>query len=372
MSCFHFTRLRKIVASAFLSILMMGFSHGSEISLDYIGQQIIPHDYQFQDTTVGGLSSVDFNPETGHFLAICDDRSKTNRARFYDMELDYDLSGFYGWNLADVTYIKRPDGSLFPKPGFFGKAHVDPEALRLSPDGQTAFWASEGHAKKGVNPLIREMTLDGKYLRDFTIPVKYMVADENGIRDNLAFEALTVTADRKSIMVSTEGPLVQDGEEADVDRGADVRLLQLDIKTGQPIHEYAYSVEPVHQESLPFGNFSVNGVVDILAISESRYIVVERSFSTGAGLSVKLFLANVSRATDILSLPALKGAEYQVATKELLLDLGGLGIAIDNIEGISFGKILKDGRRSLILISDNNFRSAQVTQILVFALSGLN
>ncbi len=372
MGYFHFAGLWKIVTGVFLSIVVMGCSHGAGIKVDFIGQQIIPHDYLFQDTTVGGLSSLDYNARTGRFLTICDDRSKINRARFYDLKLDYDGTGFQGWQLVDVKYIRRPDGSLFPKPGFFGKAHVDPEALRLSPDGQTAFWTSEGHAKEGVNPLIREMTLTGEHLRELTVPAKYMVAEDKGIRDNLAFEAMTVTTDQKSIMVSTEGPLIQDGEEADASHGADVRLLQLDIKTGQPIHEYAYSVEPVHKESLPFGNFSVNGVVDILAISESRYIVAERSFSTGAGLSVKLYLADISHATDVLSLPALKDAEYQVATKELLLDLGDLGIAIDNIEGISFGKTLEDGRRSLILISDNNFRSAQVTQILVFALSGLN
>ncbi|VAV94639.1 Glycerophosphoryl diester phosphodiesterase [hydrothermal vent metagenome] len=368
---FSFDVSLKLFSGTIFAAVMTSSALAGDMTVDYIGQQVIPHDYLFQDTTVGGLSSLDYNAETGRFLAICDDRSKINRARFYDLKLDYDSTGFQGWQLVDVKYIKRPDGSLFPKPVFFGKAYVDPEALRLSPDGQTAFWASEGHAKEGVNPLIREMTLEGDYLRDFTIPAKYMVAEDKGVRDNLAFEAMTVTADQKSIMVSTEGPLIQDGEEADVDHGADVRLLQLDIKTGQPIHEYAYSVEPVHKETLPFGNFSVNGVVEILALSESRYIVVERSFSTGAGLSVKLYLADVSHATDVLSLPALKGAEYQAATKELLLDLEGLGIAIDNIEGISFGKTLKDGRRSLILISDNNFRSAQVTQILVFALSGL-
>ncbi len=362
----------KFLSSIFLYIALSFPIHADEISLDYIGQQVIPHGWAYKDTVVGGLSSLDYIPETGRYVAISDDRSENNPARFYELKLDFEASGFKGWHLSDMHFIKRPDGSMFPKPEFFGrKASVDPEALRLSPAGNSYFWTSEGHARKGVNPFIREMTRSGNYIRDFLVPQKYMVAEGKGIRDNLAFEALTVSSDQKSIMVSTEGPLIQDGEEANVDHGAPLRLLQLDIASGQPRHEYVYNVSPVHEETLPVGNFSVSGVVDILAVSTNKYIVVERSFSFGAGLSVKLFLADLSGATDVLNFDSLKERPYQPAQKTLLADIGKFGIVVDNIEGISFGKRLKDGRRSLILISDNNFRSAQVTQILVFAVNGL-
>ena len=55
--------------------------------------------------------------------------------------------------------------------------------------------------------------------------------------------------------------------------------------------------------------------------------------------------------------------------KTLLLDLRTLGIPLDNIEGITFGPDLPDGRRSLILVSDNNFAATQFTQFLLFAIS---
>lgn len=342
-----------------------------DITLDYIGQQVIPHDWAYKDTVVGGLSSLDYVSETNSYTAISDDRSKENPARFYSLKLDYDASAFKAWRFSDMKFIKRPDGSMFPKPEFFGKTSVDPEAMRLSPARNSYFWTSEGHAKKGVNPFIREMTLSGDYIRDFIVPQKYLVADGKGIRNNLGFEALTILTDQKSILVSTEGPLIQDGAEADIHQGAPVRLLQLDIRSGKALHEYVYDVSPVHQEVLPFGSLSVSGVVDILAVSAGKYIVVERSFSAGAGLSVKLFLADLSDATDVLSFNNLKEAIYKPVHKKLLVDIGAFGINVDNIEGISFGRILEDGRRSLILISDNNFRSAQVTQILVFAVSGL-
>lgn len=362
---------KKLISGLFFSAIMTSFSHGAEISLDFIGQRVIPHDHKFQGTTVGGLSSLDYNAATDSYSAICDDRSHKNPARFYRLKLDYDKAVFHGWRITDVQFIRRPDGTVFPKPQFFpAKAWVDPEAMRISPEGKSYFWASEGHAQYGVNPFVREMSLDGRHIRQFTLPEKYIMGQGKGIRDNKAFEALAVSHDQKSILLATESPLIQDGPEADADHGAPVRLLQFDIETGKAIHEYVYPLDPVHKNPLPLDKFSVNGVVDILALGRQTYIVVERSFAVGAGLSVRLYLMDLAAATDVLSLESLEGAGYQSVTKKLLLDLGVLGIPIDNIEGISFGKTLKDGRRSLVMVSDDNFRAAQVTQILVFAVNG--
>ena len=54
--------------------------------------------------------------------------------------------------------------------------------------------------------------------------------------------------------------------------------------------------------------------------------------------------------------------------KTLLLDLRTLGIPLDNVEGMTLGPKLPDGRRSLMLVSDNNFAASQFTQFLLFAL----
>jgi len=44
-----------------------------------------------------------------------------------------------------------------------------------------------------------------------------------------------------------------------------------------------------------------------------------------------------------------------------------LGIPIDNIEGMTFGPTLADGRRTLVIVSDNNFGAGQFTQFIVLA-----
>jgi len=51
-----------------------------------------------------------------------------------------------------------------------------------------------------------------------------------------------------------------------------------------------------------------------------------------------------------------------------VLDLEALALPLDNVEGMTIGPTLPDGRRSLVLVSDNNFAAAQFTQFLAFAL----
>jgi hypothetical protein len=41
---------------------------------------------------------------------------------------------------------------------------------------------------------------------------------------------------------------------------------------------------------------------------------------------------------------------------------------VDNLEGKAWGPRPPDGRRTLVLVSDNNFSAAPVTQLLAFAV----
>lgn len=53
-----------------------------------------------------------------------------------------------------------------------------------------------------------------------------------------------------------------------------------------------------------------------------------------------------------------------------LSDVPGLR-RVDNVEGITLGPRLPDGRRSVLLVSDDNFSSTQTTQFLAFAATGI-
>ena len=57
-------------------------------------------------------------------------------------------------------------------------------------------------------------------------------------------------------------------------------------------------------------------------------------------------------------------------TKNLLADLSTVPEVqkLDNVEGITFGPKLSDGRQSVVLVTDDNLSADQVTQFYAFAL----
>ena len=58
------------------------------------------------------------------------------------------------------------------------------------------------------------------------------------------------------------------------------------------------------------------------------------------------------------------------ARKSLLLQLPSTinGQPLDNVEGMTLGPTLPDGRQSVLLVSDNNFTAGQASQVLLLAL----
>ena len=116
----------------------------------------------------------------------------------------------------------------------------------------------------------------------------------------------------------------------------------------------------------------------MLDIGHGQHLAVERSFVTGlvtpfstTGNSIQIYLIDTAGATDVSGFASLAGQSYTPVTKTLLFDLDSLKIPLDNIEGITFGPTLENGRRSLILVSDNNFSPTQFTQFLAFEVAGV-
>ncbi|MEW6514332.1 MAG: esterase-like activity of phytase family protein [Pseudomonadota bacterium] len=337
-------------------------------SLRYLGQQIVPTGYVFADTTVGGLSGLDYDPLRRHYYAIPDDRSEHQTARFYTLALDLDAfntradPGHAGVTFTGVFMLRDRAG----KP--YARKQVDPESLRLAPGGDRLIWASEGAADSGIPPFVGEMSLQGDHLRIFSLPSRYQPGKGSGVRDNRAFESLAVVAETGRVYTAVENALIQDGPVADASQGSACRVLAYDLRTGQSVAEYAYVTDPVVQPpALPL-MFHTNGLVELLALDAKSFIAVERSYTPMAGNNIRFYLASLAEATEVSALPSLAMGNFRPMTKTLLLDLSSLGISLDNIEGASWGPVLPNGHRSLVLVSDNNFNPAQFTQFLAFEL----
>lgn len=367
-------------------------------TLSYLGQQIVPTTASFRGVLVGGLSSIDYVPSTGRYLAISDDRSDRGPARFYELALDLSkfrrsaTPGDAGVTWVNMTTILDLDG----KP--FERNMVDPESLRLDARRNLIYWSNEGQrSSQGFqNPTVRRMTLDGKPAGEFPVPHYYnpsgsnggLAAGDMGVYNNLAFESVAITPDGKTLWTMTENGLAQDSLPSAVGRGTRARMLSFDLDTGKAGAEYVYDVAPVPFPPAKSGDFATNGVPDMLALSDHEFIVIERAYAVGAttpGIAaltkqptsntIKLFLIDTRGATDVSGWPTIRGRELTPVKRTMLLDLSSLKnddgsvLALDNIEGITFGPVV-DGKRTLILVSDNNFNPAQFTQFVALTVDG--
>ena len=335
-------------------------------TLKYLGQQILPSGYEYSGTIVGGLSGIEYDPVRHRFYVLSDDQSELNPARFYTFRLDLRKfntlpdPGYGGITFTNVTYLQDRQGMPY------AARQVDPESIRLSPDGGSLFWANEGNANAGIPPSIEEIGLNGEYRRTLPLPGPYLPRSNRGVRHNLAFESLAIDPAGKRLHVATENALLQDGPAANARQGSSCRVLAYELASGKPVAEYVYPADPVtHPPSVPL-LFHTNGLVELLALDGQRFLALERSYTQFAGNGIRIYLADLEGATDVSLLDSLEGQSYRPMAKSLLLDLSSLGIPIDNIEGMTWGPALPNGNRSLILVSDNNFSSRQITQFLAF------
>ena len=172
-------------------------------------------------------------------------------------------------------------------------------------------------------------------------------------------------------MVSVEEPLLQDGPAAGTgDSGGICRIIQFDLATKKAVAAYAYKIDPVAHRPLRRGGFKINGISDILSYGKNQLMVLERSFSTGnLSCTIKVYLASIAGADNLLKVNSLKdNAAIKIIPKKLLFNMDDLGMYIDNIEGVTFGPTLPDGKRSLLFIADNNFNPLEKTQVLSFEI----
>jgi hypothetical protein len=323
---------------AALAIAAPAAAH-DRIDLRFRGQAIIPTGTTFEGTNVGGLSSITYDRRRDLYYAVSDDQVG---ARFYTVEID---ERDVDVRFEDVTTLLAPDGAPYPA------GSLDPEGLALTKDRELIL-TSEGLPAALIDPFVRRYSLRGAFRGDLPVPSAFRVtADQSsGVRPNLGFESAGV--EDRFLFTANEGALYQDGPAASTTARSPVRILRYDLRKRRLDRQWTYLTEPVAEAPVPASAFSVNGVVELLPLDDDRLIAMERSFSVGApdtGNTIRLFEVE------------LRGDR---ARKRLLLDLDDLGIPLDNVEGMTFGP-----RRSLVLVSDNNFAPAQFTQFLVFTVT---
>ncbi|ALF55880.1 hypothetical protein ACX27_28420 [Nostoc piscinale CENA21] len=336
-------------------------------SIDFIGEATLPKSLSFQKTEIGGLSGITYDAKNDLYYVISDDRGQKAPTRFYTFKINLSKGLLENGDVVPVgvTMLLNQNGQNFPP------RTTDTEGIALT-DKDTVFISSEGDREKLINPFIKEFSLaSGKSITTLKIPIKFLPDKKAkmGIRNNLAFESLTITPNNQYLFTATENALIQDGSIAKPNVATPCRILQYNLFTKQPESEFLYQTEPVAPLLDITGKFA-SGLPDLLALdNQGHFLSLERSF-TGLGFAIFLFQVSLADADDIRNIDSLLRTSKNIrpVTKQLLLDLRTLDVALDNLEGLTLGPWLPNGQRSLILVSDNNFNSLQRTQFLAFQL----
>lgn len=332
-------------------------------------------------------SAIDYTGKDDLYLALNDrgpgDGKLPFRPRFQTFRITIDPTAAtpVSASLVNTTLLSTESGdpltglaSAFSSTDQRRSARFDPEGLRIS-STNTLLISDE------YGPWIDEFSLAGRRLRRFPIPADFLIthpdadpAEElslntRGRRPNNGFEGLALSPDKSRLFAIVQAPLIQDSAPRDPTRtsseptGINCRILELTLATGA-------TRQLVYQLDKPS-----RGVNELLAISDTELLVLERDGA--ARKSRSLFRINTTPATDVSSIPALPPSSLPPTitpvSKSRWLDLCDPRFALartmpQKIEGLTFGPALPDGRRTLIITSDNDLRPDEPSWFWVFAV----
>ena len=334
--------------------------NSNEIKLNFLDEFVLPADLTFEGDLVGGLSGIDYY--NGKYLLVCDDGSNP---RYYESNIDIVKRKILSIDVHKVVRI-------------IDTAHyLDLESIRFDAKSNQIILTSEGHIKREKNPMFFSLNSDGKIDNTFSIPSEFYASSKQKPRHNGTLEGLSNSVDGKGYWIAMELPLEADGPEPKITQtNSPVRITYIDASSKKPEKQFAYNLDLITKP--PMGSFAVNGLTEILEYKEDEFLVIERSYSSGLGNqsnTIKIFKITASKASNTLAVNSLLNSNYRPATKELLFDFESVrnqltDRSIDNIEGISFGPILSNGNKSLLLIADNNFNKLgkQLNQFILMEI----
>ena len=251
----------------------------------------------------------------------------------------------------------------------------DPEGIRVGDNGNI-FVSDE------YGPRLIEFSPQGEMVRELPIHPKFVVKNpshsksrenvENvsGRQSNRGMEGLAISTNKQTLFGLMQSPLLQDCYTDEVTQkplGLNCRLMQMTIG-GEPEKEMVYQLDAVS-----------NKLNEVLAVDSNTFVVIERDGEVGAAAQFKkLMLVSTEFASDVTDVAKFHPTELPAGItpvrKSVLIDLLDpkwklAGDAMpEKIEGLAFGPDLRDGRRTLLVGSDNDFLAANPSCVYVFAV----
>ena len=352
--------------AALIFTLLVSSFQALALEIEYLNQVVLPNKMAFQKTKIGGLSGLYFDPKTQKLFAVSDDRGFVNEPRIYEFKIQISPKDFKV-EPQKVIFLTVNESELSHKttasPSKLFSRVLDMEAISMTPWGDFLL-TNEGdmNKKPRVNPQLFSVNAAGTIMREFDVPKDFLPEpsgeQKKGVQNNLAFEGLAMNPNGKEWIMATEAALLQDPKDQ-------VRFIQYEMPEAwvlKPGKEYRYPMPQGKANPKSLIEFQ-KGVSEIVYLNDHELLVLERLLdisSDGAKLQIQMFQTDLKQ-------PGPDG----VLNKKMVLDFSSLEAKIghnENYEGMTWGPTLPDGRRSLIVVSDDNFMSEQRTQFLLFAV----
>jgi hypothetical protein len=228
----------------------------------------------------------------------------------------------------------------------------------------------------------------------------------SGRQDNRGFEGVTWTPNGK-LWTTLQDPLAEEGSGNQGRRSKNMRIIEFDPATGLSGRQFIYQLTELsvvngvidQTNPDPAADIAATGqgrnvlVSDILAISDTQFLMLERD---GRGIGAEnpagadpiasapgikyVHRIDITGATDVsgislkntnsLTTPVLPGNPdppitivpvFKEGYIDMLSEIRRLGLTVpEKIESLTWGPVLADGRRTLIMASDNDVSVSQV------------
>lgn len=335
---------------------------------------------------LGGFSGVASAEQPGQFLFLSDrgprDGAVDWTCRFHRAQLHVTPDSEHPVSLvwSQTVLLKDERGRLMTGLASAFAAsrersrRFDPEGIRVMRNGHVLISDEYG-------PRLAEFDQEGRLTRDFQVPDRYQIEhpglgkkDENpknekGRATNRGMEGLALVPSEKFVYGLMQSPLLQDSNRENPAKpsGLHCRMIEFSMD-GNARREFVYRLDS-----------KSNKLNELLAVDEHTFVAIERDGEAGTEARFKkLMLLELDGATDVSGVDRLSpqelGDEIRPVKKQVLIDLldpqwGLFGANMpEKIEGLAFGETLPDGRRTLVVVSDNDFEPQNPSWVYVFAV----
>lgn len=180
---------------------------------------------------------------------------------------------------------------------------LDTEGLVALPDG--TFWVSDEYG-----PFLVHLDATGKEMRRLS-PFDGSLPRELSLRTpNQGMEGLTITPDGTTLVGIMQSALKAPGLSGSAKSVPLTRIVTVDVRSGE-LAEYLYPLANPQKSKV--------AVSEITALSATRFLVDVRDGRLEPGADKKLYVADISGATDVGPRSRVTGARYDADAGGLLI-----------------------------------------------------